>query len=351
MDPDDIVAVFRVDGHEDQVCHEEPPETSGVFRVDGHEDQVRQEEQPETSGVFRVVDGHEDQVRHEEPPATSGVFRFDSHEDQVRQEERPETSGVFRVDSYEYQVRQEERPETSGTQAGNNKMMRKVSNDETDRDLAEEEDDLVSIPNDVYNMFFLANVGGQGFYYAAYIMVLKMTLYTLLALDAIGEPLPDEVETRILAAQFLMLPVAVAMQEDLISTYFLIANIKFCPSILKDNPGASYMKFNAANLCRGIDGVYSLVVNFIILMKAESVLSLFLNFAALQFLQRVDNSALDLAADGYLTNALEEAASCVVAAKLPRKNTKWLLVMDSFLFVATTVILIGAWAYITYGRI
>jgi hypothetical protein len=259
---------------------------------------------------------------------------------------------VFRVDDQEDQVGGVEAPKTTGTPGDNNMLMRKVSNDESDVDhaLPEQGEDLVSIPNDVYTIFFLADVGCQGFYYALYIFVLKMALYTLLALDAIEEPLPDVVDKRVLAAQLLMLPVAVAMQEDLISTYFLLANIKFSPDIRKDNPAASYIKFNFANLCRGADGVYSLFVNFVILMKADTVLALFLNFAALQFLQRVDNIALDLAADGYLTDSLEEAASRVVAAKLPKKTTKWLLLMDTMLFVSTFIVLVIAWAYITYGR-
>jgi hypothetical protein len=90
----------------------------------------------------------------------------------------------------------------------------------------EREDDreYVSVPGDVYNMFFLSDVGGACFWYSLYIFALKMALYTFLALDATKTPLPDpeDLETTVIIAQFLMLPVAVAMQEDLTATYFLI---------------------------------------------------------------------------------------------------------------------------------
>jgi hypothetical protein len=37
-----------------------------------------------------------------------------------------------------------------------------------------------------------------------------------------------------------------------------------------------------------VDGQFSLFVNFVILLSATQVLSLFLNFAALQFIQTID---------------------------------------------------------------
>lgn len=203
----------------------------------------------------------------------------------------------------------------------------------------ENDDDLIPINDDVYNMFFLSNIGGQAFYYAVYIFIFKLALYTFLVLEAIETDYPRDMDIMLVITQFLMLPVAVAMQEDLMATFYLVANIKFSPALKVDNPDACKWKFHVANFCRGIDGVYSLVVNFLILVKGDNKASVFLNFAALQFLQTIDNIALKLAEDGFLTERLEEVAKNVQKARLPKKNTKAYQLLDSVLFIATLFVL------------
>uniref|UniRef100_A0A7S2VCQ9 Uncharacterized protein n=1 Tax=Entomoneis paludosa TaxID=265537 RepID=A0A7S2VCQ9_9STRA len=210
-------------------------------------------------------------------------------------------------------------------------------------------DEWVEINDDVYNMFFLSRFGGQAFWYAAYIFVLKMTLYVFLAMDAFDVEQPTDVSVEVLVTQFFMLPVAVAMQDDLIATYYLVANIKYSPLVKMQCPDATKWKFHAANLFRGIDGMFSLLVNFVILLKATEVLSLFLNFAALQFLQTIDNIALRLCAEGYLSDRLELVANQVTSVKLPNKNNQLYRSMDSILFLSTFAALLIGWAMISFG--
>lgn len=150
-------------------------------------------------------------------------------------------------------------------------------------------EDLCEIPDDVYSMFFLSDYGGPAFWYGVYVTALKMALYTFLTVDAIDQPLPDDVEWKVLATQFLMLPIAVAIQEDLCSFFFTVSNVSYSNQIQSVFPGATSIKFYIANFFRGLDGFYSLLVNIVILLKANTVLGLFLNFAALQFLQTIDN--------------------------------------------------------------
>jgi hypothetical protein len=47
-----------------------------------------------------------------------------------------------------------------------------------------------------------------------------------------------------------------------------------------------------------VDGLYSLIINFVLLLITDEVLSIFLNFAALGFLQSIDDVAFHLAAHG-----------------------------------------------------
>jgi hypothetical protein len=216
--------------------------------------------------------------------------------------------------------------------------------------------EFVLIHDDVYNMFFLSNMGGQAFFYCIYVFSLKLALYTFLALDAVPnlhtarlKDGSEKVESTVLAAQCLMLPVAVAMQEDLIATYYLIANIKYCPTVRLISPAARKWKYSIANTMRGIDGMCSLFVNFVVLMTADEILPMFLNFAALQFLQTIDNIALQLAAAGYLTEQLEHVALTVKATKLPKKHSKFFRALDSVLFLSTFLLLLVAWIVISFA--
>jgi hypothetical protein len=227
--------------------------------------------------------------------------------------------------------------------------------DATDHHLERDMSEYVSIHDDVYNMFFLSHCCGQAFYYAAYVFSLKIALYTFLALDVMDESIWNagvggEVSGKVLAAQCLMLPVAVAMQEDLIATYYLLANIKYCHTVRLKNPDARKWKYNVANFARGVDGMFSLIVNFVVLLKADSILPMFLNFAALQFLQTIDNIALQLAASGFLTERLEEVALAVKDCRLPKKHNVYYKALDSVFFISTVCLLFVAWMVIIFAE-
>jgi len=209
-----------------------------------------------------------------------------------------------------------------------------------------EDREYVSIPDDAYNLFFISDVCGPAFFFALYIFALKLALFSLLAIDAIVNGDETSRNGLVVAAQFLLLPVAVGMQDDLTSTFNLIANVKYCPSIMKRHPGATPWKYRTANACRCIDGTFSLLVNFVVMINASSVQGLFLNFAALHFLQSVDNIALDLAAQGFLGDRLEEKAKDVQELHLPkRREGHWKRAMDSVLFLATASSLFGIWVW------
>jgi hypothetical protein len=227
--------------------------------------------------------------------------------------------------------------------------------DATDHHLERNDSEYVSIHDDVYNMFFLSHCCGQAFYYAAYVWCLKIALFSFLALELMDDGIWNantsrQVSSKVLAAQCLMLPVAVAMQEDLIATYYLLANIKYCHTVRLKSPDARKWKYHVANIARGLDGGYSLLVNFVVLLKADSILPMFLNFAALQFLQTIDNIALQLAASGFLTERLEEVALAVKECRLPKKHNVYYKALDSVFFISTVFLLFIAWMVIIFAE-
>lgn len=210
-------------------------------------------------------------------------------------------------------------------------------------DVFEPEDDH-NIANDAYNIFFFSEIGDQGFFFAMYIFFLKLLLYSLLMVDTMRNFYAlEHVPADVRITQFFMLPVCVAMQEGLMATFFTISNVKYCPSILVVSKEATKTKYFLANLLRGIDGLYSLTVNFAVLLIADDVLPLFLHFAAFVFVQHIDNLALNMAESGYLTSRLERIAYHVKRATLPRSHDKAFSVLGSALFLSTILILYGGW--------
>jgi hypothetical protein len=226
--------------------------------------------------------------------------------------------------------------------------------DGADQFLRDPDREYVSIHDDTYNMFFLSNIGGSAFWYSMYIFALKMTMFTVLLYDAIDNRQSSAEDgrapTRVLVAQFLMLPVAVSIQDDLMSIFYVFANLKYCNSVRAGNPAANKLKFQIATLSRAIDGFYSLAVNFMILVSATEVLSVFLNFAALMFLQNIDNIAVELAAQGFLTDRLEAVALEMKLAELPKRRTDhWMKTMDTVCFLGTVSLLMVLWCLFAFG--
>ena len=213
---------------------------------------------------------------------------------------------------------------------------------------ATSEDEWHDLPEDVYNLGFVSEYWGEAFYYAFYICALKLSFFTFLIVQGIkvlrtAPKLNPTENSMLLAIQFLMLPVAIAIQDDLISTIFIVCNLKYDEKIEEKYPCATKFKFYLFNIFRGIDGFYSLAVNFVVLLTAQNILGVFLNFAALLFLTSIDNMALELACSGYLTDSMEDQAHNAKEARLPRNHNKLLRSMDSVLFFVTLIILIIVW--------
>ena len=208
------------------------------------------------------------------------------------------------------------------------------------------EDDMSELSDDVYSMFFLANLWSQGFWYAWFVFILKQFLILMIAVDLFTNktfPSNDEVPVLVRTTQLFLMPVNFALQEELVMTFFIYGNLKWHVAILELNPGAYKWKYHLGNLFRFLDGLTFLMINTTLLLQATDILGMFLNFAALQFLQSIDNVALGLAKDGYLSEPLEDVASKVELMKLPRNNNDRLQMLDSCLMLVTFVILVAAW--------
>jgi len=213
-----------------------------------------------------------------------------------------------------------------------------------------EDEDMEKLEEDVYNMFFLAQTGSQAYWFSLFVWMLKLGLIYIIAYDLYTtyEFPPADNPTIIRVTQLLLLPVNVAVQEELVVTFFIYSNLKWDKVILEVSPHATSGKYHAANMMRLIDGLSFLFINTTLLLQATGILGMFLNFAALQFLQTIDNIALQLAADGYLSDKLEDVADSVGVMKLPRNDNECLQVLDSIFLFITFLLLVIAWALVAF---
>jgi hypothetical protein len=202
---------------------------------------------------------------------------------------------------------------------------------------------------DVYSLIFIAPVCSASFWFAFYTVSLKLTLFTFLAIDLHEQSGGqfDEKTALIRSTQFVLLPVAVALQEDLIHVYTRVANIRYDAKILERSPSATEWKFALSFILRFVDGLYSLIINFVLLLITGEVLSLFLNFAALGFLQSIDDIAFHFAANGYMGDRMEDNCIIVKTASLPRRvGDRFTNSLDSILFLTTYGVMLAIYIYI-----
>eukprot|EP00584_Thalassiosira_punctigera_P017993 CAMPEP_0172569920 /NCGR_PEP_ID=MMETSP1067-20121228/125524_1 /TAXON_ID=265564 ORGANISM="Thalassiosira punctigera, Strain Tpunct2005C2" /NCGR_SAMPLE_ID=MMETSP1067 /ASSEMBLY_ACC=CAM_ASM_000444 /LENGTH=573 /DNA_ID=CAMNT_0013361873 /DNA_START=38 /DNA_END=1756 /DNA_ORIENTATION=- len=209
-----------------------------------------------------------------------------------------------------------------------------------------DDDDMRDIEDDVYSMFFLSDYGSPSFWFALCVFVLKLSLVIIVALDLFKTgifPESSDISMEVKLTQFLLLPVNVSVQEELIATFFIYANLKWSIHILELNPGASKRKYHVANFIRFLDGLTFLFVNTVLLLQATDVLGALMNFTALEFLSSIDNVALFLARDGYLSENLEAVAGDVLLMKLPKNHDEKLQLMDSVMFIVMFLVQLVAW--------
>eukprot|EP00529_Nitzschia_sp_RCC80_P023920 CAMPEP_0113512856 /NCGR_PEP_ID=MMETSP0014_2-20120614/39554_1 /TAXON_ID=2857 /ORGANISM="Nitzschia sp." /LENGTH=450 /DNA_ID=CAMNT_0000409225 /DNA_START=131 /DNA_END=1483 /DNA_ORIENTATION=+ /assembly_acc=CAM_ASM_000159 len=218
-----------------------------------------------------------------------------------------------------------------------------------DTESAQEEEDYFSMREDIYSLIILSRTCSASYFFSIYVWFIKIALFSILAMGM--EPKgntalwTDDILIRV--AQFVLIPVAVAMQEDLIHAYYQFANVRYDENVETIFPTARKWKWTFSCLLRAFDGLFSLAINFMVLMTTDEALSIFLNFAALQFLQSIDDVAFTLADQGFFGDRMEKNCCKVRRVKFPRLEGSTLTSsLDSILYGVTCLALFGVYAYV-----
>lgn len=220
---------------------------------------------------------------------------------------------------------------------------------------SKKEQDTYPLAEDVYALIFVAPVTSPAFLFALYIVITKVICYVILLSD-----IPynfsefSDFRSKSAAVKFFLLPVAVAMQEDLMEAYSGVANIAYDADVMKIAETATRKKYHLYTWLRAMDGILSLAVNFFVMLTTTEVLSVFLNFAALGFLQSIDDIFYELATMGFFGDKLELWTTKCKEIEFPRRfgetnqhlcGTKLKTThLDSILFGVTLIICLALYS-------
>ncbi|OEU14928.1 hypothetical protein FRACYDRAFT_262141 [Fragilariopsis cylindrus CCMP1102] len=179
--------------------------------------------------------------------------------------------------------------------------------------------DTYDLAEDVYAFLFVAPVGSGPFCFALYVITVKVIIYGILMgdinfLDVTGG------SKSATAAKFFLIPVALSMQTDLMHSFFCMANITYCPSVLKISAYATKQKLLFSFGLRTMDGIFSLAVNFFLMLITTTTLNVFTNFAALYFLQDIDDVFYRLVELGFFGDKMEHLSTICKSITFPRRT-------------------------------
>lgn len=208
------------------------------------------------------------------------------------------------------------------------------------------------LSEDVYAFIAVAPVFSPSFLYALAVILIKFLIYSFLAVGIFENEANFDVfySNKVQAVKFLLIPVAIAMQEDLIHVYAYAANLKYDEKVLKDHPDATKSKLVLSLLLRLMDGLFSLSVNFLVMLQThDSVIQVFLNFAALHFLQSIDDVFFLLVTKGFFGEEIEQKSDDCRKVIFPRRQENGCTkAFDSFLFFLTLLGLIVVYCFVTH---
>eukprot|EP00978_Attheya_sp_CCMP212_P010776 scaffold26246_cov28-Attheya_sp.AAC.1 len=238
-----------------------------------------------------------------------------------------------------------------------------VSTENTQAD----EDKIFEPMKDTFSLMFICNIKSLGFaysivFFALQVAILSLIIYNILNNATKGNPLNIPVDTSldVVWAQVLALFVSLITQSDFMATFDLI-NVKYDDTVLSLFEGATRTKWIVSNICRFIVGVFSVAISFILIVQSITVIELFFNFAAVQFVSDLDNIAFQLAYKGYMVMGdLEQTTRKLInhvqfrqrkmIAFPPTKiriPVKWLRLS---MFLVHAVILYSAWFVVRYRQ-
>lgn len=202
------------------------------------------------------------------------------------------------------------------------------------------------VAENIYSIINTAKICSSTFWFAVFVFLFQLTVIALILVDLIdatntSNPLqiPPGVVTKVRIAQCLALILSVATQPGFLTSLVFLIN-GYNEEVLESMPSATIGKWLFAGCCQFIAGISFHGALFILLMQSTEVISLFLNFAALQFVADIDIVGFKMAKYGYMSNYIQDEIKRLIELQLPtRKKTN--IVRRAIFFIIVCALMIG----------
>ncbi len=215
---------------------------------------------------------------------------------------------------------------------------------------SKKENERIELGENVYSLLVVAPVNSWPFIFSIAVMCIKFIALGILISDIsfVDVAVPN---FEVSVVKFFLVPVAIAMQEDLMSSFSTLANGMYCPSLKTKSTSATRTKLYFGYILRTCDGLASLYVNYAVMLVTTETIGVFLNFAALQFIYDIDDVFYELITLGFFGDQMEHMTlvckECSLARRYGQFNFKILCFrvswLDTMLFFFLLIVL-----YIAY---
>ena len=236
--------------------------------------------------------------------------------------------------------------------------------DETssDDDDDEEEDELVGgLPEGTTSYLIVAPMCSTPFWTAVTVYALEMILFSMLLANLVGgnpgNPLgfPPSFSAPVIFAQFFALLIAVTTQDDVVSGLTMLYegyHDELVEAFSDEDDPKEESPVTLAKWCLALGflmsaGILGLVTTFILIVTSPDVVSLLLNFTAVEFISLLDNGAFFLSQQGFLGQVNKEQADEIAETKyeLPHRPNRRHSLQMLLLFISYILMLAG-WSII-----
>ena len=172
-----------------------------------------------------------------------------------------------------------------------------------------------SLSQDTFSFIISAHPWSLPFSCGVFVFFLKNVIFVLVLTNMINYDVrfnklgvPVSVSTTVVISQFIAFAISVFTQNDLITAFIHLFQ-GHTPNMVKafsrnGNGGGYRYQWLLAVTFLACDGVFGLVVTFLLVVTSNTVLNVLLNFAAVEFVAGLDESVFYLASTGFLGRKL-----------------------------------------------
>ena len=226
----------------------------------------------------------------------------------------------------------------------------------------EEEDDegAVGLNEDTFSFLISAHPLSIPFLTGMLAFALKNTIFYLVLVNLIDFDsefnrlgIPVSVGTDVLGSQLLAFGISVFTQNDLVTGMILL--YQGYSTDMKDvygrhngvaGGGGYFGQWAFAVLCLFADGLFGLAVTFLLIVTSPDVLSVLLNFAAVEFVASLDEAVFSLAGMGFLGHINRLEAVLVTESTYIARRHHGSKVIHTVGLVGILGVVLSSWMYL-----